>query len=673
MTIKALLPILMVSLAGAGPLQADGLLLSTERDYPGEFLRNRVTNVTVTAHGLIAETVVYHEFVNAWDRPTDAVYSFPLPPDARATRLLYSRGDVIFQAVLEVREQAPNPGTGEGGTAALVNAYIGRNGLRLSLQNIPPGAVQKIELHYLSVLDYHQGTCTYRFPLDTSDFVHHAIDHLEFNFDVQTARPITGFDLPTHPGFQVMRQEENRLRLRLRRPKAFLASDLTFQYQVENAELGVDFFAANNDTLDAHFALVVRPENLALPAEVLPKRVVFLLNNSSRMAGFKLEQSIQAITEALDQLQPDDAFNILLFNASVSSWQAGLVPANGANIDAAKTFLSGVTGRFGNRMEEALRAALAQFESSDFSNVILVFSDGRSPLDPRRIADENVHRTGIFPIGIGDDLDRARLEMTAGLNHGFVTYVDEDGDLKQDMLRVFEQISLPLLRDTEISFDKPDVQHLIPQTLPTTYAGAAFFVTGRYATPAVTSMSLTGQGIAGQQRLVFPLDFTDDTQANPFARLLWAKAAIDELEREIDVYGETPVLKDSVIALSLRYNIRSRYTAYVADYENTVNTATEKEVEEPEMYAYLDSNYPNPFNPSTTIRFFISDAAAGQMKLLKIYNLLGQLVAVIDVSHLRAGWHEVVFEGANLPSGLYLVRLQIHNRVANTLRMHLVK
>ena len=63
---------------------------------------------------------------------------------------------------------------------------------------------------------------------------------------------------------------------------------------------------------------------------------------------------------------------------------------------------------------------------------------------------------------------------------------------------------------------------------------------------------------------------------------------------------------------------------------------------------------------------------------LKIYNLLGQLVAVIDISNLGPGWHEVRFEGLDrygqmLPSGLYLVRLQIHNRVANTLRMYLIK
>ena len=64
------------------------------------------------------------------------------------------------------------------------------------------------------------------------------------------------------------------------------------------------------------------------------------------------------------------------------------------------------------------------------------------------------------------------------------------------------------------------------------------------------------------------------------------------------------------------------------------------------------------------------------MRNLKIYNLLGLLVAVIDISHLRAGGHG--FDGLDrygrmLPSGLYLVRLQINNRIAKTLRIHLVK
>ncbi|RQW02503.1 hypothetical protein EH222_13565, partial [candidate division KSB1 bacterium] len=105
----------------AMPLMADGLLMPVEENYPKDFLRNRLTHVTVKINGLIAETEVYQEFENEWDQAVDAVYSFPLPPDARATQFLYWVDDKIFRAVLKVREQATNPGTGEGGIVAEVN------------------------------------------------------------------------------------------------------------------------------------------------------------------------------------------------------------------------------------------------------------------------------------------------------------------------------------------------------------------------------------------------------------------------------------------------------------------------------------------------------------------------------------------------------------------------
>jgi hypothetical protein len=122
----------------------DGLLLSKNDDYPGELLRNRVTEVTVKIEGLIAETVVYQEFVNEANFSVDAVYSFPLPADARSTMLLYTRNDTTFEAVLEVRQQATNPGTGDDGIAALINAYIGRNGLKWNSKTSLPAPFKSL-------------------------------------------------------------------------------------------------------------------------------------------------------------------------------------------------------------------------------------------------------------------------------------------------------------------------------------------------------------------------------------------------------------------------------------------------------------------------------------------------------------------------------------------------
>jgi len=90
--------------------------------------------------------------------------------------------------------------------------------------------------------------------------------------------------------------------------------------------------------------------------------------------------------------------------------------------------------------------------------------------------------------------------------------------------------------------------------------------------------------------------------------------------------------------------------------------------ETPEDF-YLLQNYPNPFNPSTKIRFAIP--VKSQVKLA-LYDILGRELEIIFNDELNPGVNEVEFNGSNLPSGIYLVKMEA-NSYQKTIKMTLLK
>lgn len=69
----------------------------------------------------------------------------------------------------------------------------------------------------------------------------------------------------------------------------------------------------------------------------------------------------------------------------------------------------------------------------------------------------------------------------------------------------------------------------------------------------------------------------------------------------------------------------------------------------------LFDNYPNPFNPTTTIKYELKEAVN---LTLKVYDSLGRIVKTIEEGIKPAGRYEVSFDGSELSSGMYFYRLQ---------------
>ncbi len=117
-------------------------------------------------------------------------------------------------------------------------------------------------------------------------------------------------------------------------------------------------------------------------------------------------------------------------------------------------------------------------------------------------------------------------------------------------------------------------------------------------------------------------------------------------------------------------NVASGSTNWASVWGNTFQKRGPSEKETvPEVFA-LEQNYSNPFNPQTEIGGALAEAVQVS---LRVYDANGREVACLVEGFVKAGYHRVLFNGAELPSEIYLYRLQAGDVLVETKRMTLIK
>jgi len=83
----------------------------------------------------------------------------------------------------------------------------------------------------------------------------------------------------------------------------------------------------------------------------------------------------------------------------------------------------------------------------------------------------------------------------------------------------------------------------------------------------------------------------------------------------------------------------------------------------------LEQNWPNPFNPATTLKYTLPEA--GHVRLT-VYDTMGRLVDLLQDGRQKSGGHEVIFNAEKLPNGIYIYQLEANGLIA-TRKMVLLK
>lgn len=162
--------------------------------------------------------------------------------------------------------------------------------------------------------------------------------------------------------------------------------------------------------------------------------------------------------------------------------------------------------------------------------------------------------------------------------------------------------------------------------------------------------------------------------------ILWAATEIGIVESRDN--GESWALADNGLPAVIVYRIkvidneavlatygRGIWTVDLSEVTDDVRSSTKTLADVPASFELL-ANYPNPFNPTTTIGFNVSDHSDIR---ITVYDVLGRKVATLTDQPYAGGNHQIAWDASAMSSGQYFYRMEANGKLVGAKPMMLVK
>lgn len=583
--------------------------------------------------GLDTELRIRQEFVNATSEMLEATYIFPLPDRMAATSFVLRVADREIRGLLKERGEARQEydrAIAQGHRAAI--AEEDRSGVfSLRVGNLPPGERATVEFTLIGTLPVNNGEATFRFPLvvaprytpgipldgvDVGLGTQHDTDLVPDASRISPPVLLPGFPNPVRLAINVAidissyglaadnwlaaleaslhnvtaTRDGNTVHISLQ-PGERLNRDFLLRFPVSGEVLTTSAVVHTDDDEQSTFAIQLFPPKL--PPSAKPRDVVFVLDRSGSMEGWKMVAARRALGRMIDTLTNRDTFRVIAFDTQVDEPPslAGQQAATDRHRWQAVQWLSEVDARGGTEMGPALQLAVsgvASTNTQDREALVVLVTDGQVSGEDHllRVMTQAAGRRmpRMFCLGIDRAVNAGFLNRLAHLTGGSCDVVESEDRLDGVLAKIHTQLATPVLRDIRI--ESPAVDWESGQSI---FEGVPHTVHGRRnKSEANKPLVVTGtqqDGTTWRAEIVPQLVQCSAVKSN------WARGRIRSLEDRYAAGHRSPELSQEIIKISLTANVLSRFTAFVAvDKAEVVNSGGKvnsvvQAVERPEGWA----------------------------------------------------------------------------------------
>ena len=555
------------------------------------------TAVDAQINGYIATVNVKQEYENPYDAKIEAVYVFPLPEKAGISEFLMVIGDRTIRGILREKEEAQaiyRQARARGHRASLM-VQRRPNIFEQKVANIEPGKAIDIDITYFHALAYKDGWYSFVFPTvvgprynppghpDPVNAVRRgdggapgggtSVEYLrpeersghDIGINVRIDAGVEIEELKASHGVETSRDEPHTATVRLNNEATIPNRDFVLDFRVAGQTMKSNLLTYRNvDTREGYFTLMVIPprESTLVPRRTM--EMVFVIDCSGSMSGRPLRQAKEAVSAALDMLEPNDTFQIIRFSDSASQFGVAPALANEVNLAAARGYLAALEADGGTQMINGVKAALDFPHDPTRFRFVTFMTDGYigNEKDILAAVHTRVGASRIFSFGVGNSVNRFLLDRMAEAGRGAAAYLGLNDSARDAMERFFMRVSHPALTDIEIDWGGTTVTDVYPSALPDLFVGRPLVVTGKFSGKQ-RKVRVLGSSDGERRTLMTAQDIEGGAGAS--IAKVWARLRIADLANRQtwagDPYGE---LRDAIRDTALRHQLVSNYTSYVA-------------------------------------------------------------------------------------------------------------
>ena len=292
------------------------------------------------------------------------------------------------------------------------------------------------------------------------------------------------------------------------------------------------------------------------------------------MGGVSIEQARASVSRALQQLRPEDHFNIIEFNTRHRALYRAPMPATRHHVQRAQEFVRMLSASGGTEMLPALQAALDVVGEADgyreqaMLRQVIFVTDGAVGNEVALYEDiaARLGSSRLFTVGIGSAPNSWFMRKAAQFGRGTHTHIGDLNEVEEKMAALFEQLAHPAA--VNLSLEWPLAVDMWPERVPDLYQGQPLSLAVNFgATPPQGEVKVSGEinGRVWQKRLAMSggADPASEVRHKGVASL-WARRRISGLLDQKVAGRDADAVRTDVLAVALQHQLLSPYTSFVA-------------------------------------------------------------------------------------------------------------